>query len=82
MTDYTGYSTTKVAFQAIDNFQMQRMPIEQYKSYIQECLFILDSQGVVRTIHGEHPIATTKEQIDALVSILVEWRGAAPLQAF
>lgn len=77
MAEYTGYMKTTVDFDAMDIPHMAKTPLDQYREYVLESLFFQDHHGAVRATYGEHPIAATKEQIDALIEILAQWRDKA-----
>ena len=73
MTGHDGYITRTVEIEAMDIPQMMKTPIDYYKYYVRESLLFQDHHGVVRAAQSEHPIAATREQIEALIEILKEW---------
>lgn len=51
---------------------MQTMSNEGYREYIRSNLFWVDHHGILRDVAAEYPIATSKEQMDALIRYLRE----------
>lgn len=58
--------------EAIDIPSMQKMPAEEYASYLEGGLFLLDHHEVLRAVHGGYPIATTSAQVEHLITYLRE----------
>lgn len=72
MAKYTGYMTVQVEGEYADIPHMQTMPVDGYVNYIRDALFWVDHHGVLRDVQSEYPIATSKEQLDALIRFLKE----------
>lgn len=49
---------------------MREMPVDGYKNYVAKDLLFLDHHGVLRSDIGQYPIATSPEQIEALIDYL------------
>lgn len=56
--------------EAIDIPTMQDMSLEDYKDHIEGSLMFVDHHGILRSSVAEYPLATTKEQFDALLNYL------------
>lgn len=59
---------------------MREMPVDGYSNYIANDLLFLDHHGVLRSDIGQYPLATSPEQVEALVEYLkgiaAKMRGA------
>lgn len=55
---------------AVDIPSMHKMPLDEYASYVDGGLFIVDHHEVLRAVLGEYPIATTSKQVEHLISYL------------
>lgn len=60
----------RVGEDVLDINQMRDSSPAGYANYIEPGLFFVDHHEVLRATLGEYPIATTPEQIDALISYL------------
>ncbi len=78
MNELSGYLKVRLEFDAIDIPTMGRCNREQFTDYVLEEILFQDHHGAVRFTHGEHPLAATTEQIDALIELLGEWRKKMP----
>jgi len=49
---------------------MQEMPADGYANWINGELFFVDHHDILRSAHGEYPIATTSAQVQMLIAYL------------
>ena len=70
MSTYAGYVTLNAEGEYADVRHMQAMPVEGYVNYIRESLFWVDHHGVLRDAQVQFPIATSREQLAALIRFL------------
>lgn len=54
--------------EAMDIPTMQEMSLDEYKTYIKRHgLVYLDHHDILRSVAADYPLATSKEQLDALI---------------
>lgn len=58
----------------VDIPTMYQMPLSQYKDYLEFSLLWVDHHDVLRSEVAGFPIATTREQLDALIEYLQSLR--------
>jgi len=56
--------------EAVDIPTMAGMSLPEYKSYLDGGLLFVDHHGVLRSGPAEYPLATSKEQLDALLEYI------------
>lgn len=56
--------------EAADIPTMKEMPTDAYMQYVDQTLFFFDHHENLRSSFGDYPIATTPDQIDALIRYL------------
>lgn len=57
---------------AVDIQTMNDMSLDEYKSYLRHGLITVDHHYVLRSEAGGYPLATNKEQLNALIDYLNE----------
>lgn len=62
----------------IDIPTMEGLDQASYASYVEEALMWVDHHDILRTVHGEYPIATNRKQIDVLIGFLQSARARMP----
>lgn len=58
--------------------EMRAMSIPDYRDYIEDKLLFVDHHDVLRATLGEYPIATSREQVDALIDHLQSVKARMP----
>lgn len=58
----------------MDIRSMEAMDIAGYLPYVEQYLMYVDHHDVLRASQGGHPIAVTRQQLDALISPLQSMR--------
>jgi L-lysine 2,3-aminomutase len=56
--------------EVLDIANMEAMGLAGYLPYVEQYLMYVDHHDVLRSSQGGHPIAVTKQQLDALISHL------------
>jgi hypothetical protein len=64
--------TTTTEVHAVDIPTMREMAIEDYDDYLRGGLLQVDHHEVLRSEPAGYPIATTREQVEALIAYLKE----------
>lgn len=64
--------TSTQEIEAVDIPTMADMPIEEYKDYLRFGLMTVDHHDILRSAVAGYPLATNKEQLNALVDYLNE----------
>jgi hypothetical protein len=66
--------TFKTDVTAVDIPTMFEMSDDEYRVYAKDGLLFTDHHGVLRSAPARYGIATTREQVDILISVLEELR--------
>ncbi|MNY46263.1 hypothetical protein D3C86_1814270 [compost metagenome] len=74
---YTGWisATIQEDTEVLDIPTMRELDTESYKAYVRDHLMWVDHHEVLRSSLAQYPYATTPEQVDALISVLQEFRA-------
>lgn len=74
---YTGWISASIqeGTEVLDIPTMRELDKESYKAYVKDHLMWVDHHEVLRSSLAEYPYATTTEQVDALISVLQEFRA-------
>jgi hypothetical protein len=74
---YTGWMAASIqeGTEVLDIPTMRELDAESYKAYVRNHLMWVDHHDVLRSTLAEYPYATTPEQVDALISVLQEFRS-------
>ncbi|WP_431509872.1 hypothetical protein [Variovorax sp. DAIF25] len=74
---YTGWIPVTISkdTEVLDIPTMSALDIESYKAYVREHLMWVDHHEVLRSSLAEFPYATSPAQVDALISVLQEFRA-------
>ena len=59
-----------IEIEAADIPTMRAMPLLEYINHIESNVIFTDSHGIIRATQGEYPLACTKAQLAALITIL------------
>jgi hypothetical protein len=66
----TGWIETEVKIEALDIPTMAELDAGAYRAYLEQTLFFVDHHGVFRSLLGEFPIVTSREQLEILIKYL------------
>jgi hypothetical protein len=69
---YTGFIAVNVEGEFADIPHMVSMSVEEYTTYLHDYLYWVDHHGVLRDMQAQFPIATSREQLSALIRFLQE----------
>jgi hypothetical protein len=64
--------TVKGEVEAVDIPTMREMSIHEYETYLRGGLLFVDHHDILRSAPAEYPLATTKQQLRALIRYLEE----------
>ncbi len=64
--------------QVVDIPTMAAMGGTEYSAYMHDHLLYMDHHEVLRTNIGDYPLATSREQIDALIEVLQRYKSRMP----